>query len=366
MSPRFPKRHRTSRAFFPETRISTEFFDSLVENAVDFLKRSVIEIKKSPKYSVIHFCAALELFLKARLMVEHWSIVVSRQDAATLPTFKNGDFQSVSMDEAIRRLENICNESINKEAKDCFNGVRKHRNKLVHFFHSEYIKASRDTIEKIVAEECKAWFYLYRLLTEQWQTYFVKHKKDIEKLNKRMHGLRAFLSAKYQALKLQIDAEVASGKSYDTCASCGYLSARISVLEEPLVETVCLVCSAQSRFASIDCPDCETNINVGELGEGKCGKCNFQVDIDYLLDNFGPSEDPKEPGVIAYCSECEWTERPTAIPTIDGYVCLACFTEHDKADECGYCGVLCTGIDPVSASVFGCIICEGSVAQDNT
>ena len=55
-----------------------EFFDSLVQNAIDFARRSVSEIRRSPKYSMIHFCAALELFLKARLLREHWSLVVTR------------------------------------------------------------------------------------------------------------------------------------------------------------------------------------------------------------------------------------------------------------------------------------------------
>jgi len=39
-------------------------FKSLVENAIDFLKKSVAEIKKSPKYSVINFYSAVEIFLK--------------------------------------------------------------------------------------------------------------------------------------------------------------------------------------------------------------------------------------------------------------------------------------------------------------
>jgi hypothetical protein len=51
-------------------------FNSVVENALDFLKQSILELKKSPKYSVIHFCAAIELFLKARLMLEHWTLIV--------------------------------------------------------------------------------------------------------------------------------------------------------------------------------------------------------------------------------------------------------------------------------------------------
>jgi hypothetical protein len=113
-------------------------FDSLVRNAIDFLQKSVQEIEKQPKYSVIHFYMALELFLKARLFREHWALVVSKTDKATLQTFQTGDSNSVSMDECLLRLANITNESLMQHEHDCFKTIRDHRNKLVHFFHSDY------------------------------------------------------------------------------------------------------------------------------------------------------------------------------------------------------------------------------------
>ena len=36
------------------------------------------------------------------------------------------------MDEAIRRLDNICNEKISLETREAFKATRNHRNKLVH------------------------------------------------------------------------------------------------------------------------------------------------------------------------------------------------------------------------------------------
>lgn len=52
--------------------ISDAFSDSLVRNAIEFLQRSMKELENQPKYAVIDFCTALELFLKARLLKEHW------------------------------------------------------------------------------------------------------------------------------------------------------------------------------------------------------------------------------------------------------------------------------------------------------
>jgi hypothetical protein len=77
---------------------SDDFFDSLVQNAIEFLKRSLKELEKGPKYSVIDFCTALELFLKARLFKEHWALVVAKIEDAKIQSFKSGDFQSVTVD----------------------------------------------------------------------------------------------------------------------------------------------------------------------------------------------------------------------------------------------------------------------------
>ena len=62
----------------PQEPKPSDLFDRLVDNALDFLNRSIADFEKSPKYSVIHFYTAVELFVKARLMAEHWSLVVAK------------------------------------------------------------------------------------------------------------------------------------------------------------------------------------------------------------------------------------------------------------------------------------------------
>jgi hypothetical protein len=136
-----------------------EFFDSLVSNGIDFLSRSVTDLKKRPKYSVINFCVGLEIFLKARLIKEHWALVVTKPEIAIIEQFRAGDFHSVSMEDAIRRLKNVAGERIGKGEEISFEQVRKHRNRLVHFFHPAYAhKSNEKLIQQIVTEQCKAGF----------------------------------------------------------------------------------------------------------------------------------------------------------------------------------------------------------------
>ncbi len=119
------------------SKFTEGMFDLLVKNAIDFLERATAEIEDRPKYSIINFFSAVELFFKARLMREHWSLIIAKPEDASITKFRDGDFQSVTLEQATKRLKNISSENITDEEMNSFNDLRKHRNKLVHFFHSQ-------------------------------------------------------------------------------------------------------------------------------------------------------------------------------------------------------------------------------------
>ncbi|MGH7147353.1 MAG: hypothetical protein ACREIJ_05560 [Nitrospiraceae bacterium] len=345
-----------------------EFFDSLVSNAIDFLSRSIADLKKRPKYSVINFCVGLEIFLKARLIKEHWALLVTKPETAMIDQFRAGDFHSVSMEDAIRRLKNVAGEKIGKDEEISFEQVRKHRNRLVHFFHPAYArKPDEKLIQQVVTEQCKAWFYLHRLLTMNWEIHFRKYKKRIEKLNELMHKQRTFLQAKFLALKLLIDTEISNGMEFKVCHFCGCRAARIKVANEPLRESSCFVCEARSSELRVPCPDCGENIEVGFKGpgEGTCPNedCEREIDLEYLLEKYGPVQDPKEESEVIYCASCEHHEE-CVIPFDDGYLCLCCAERHDFEEQCHWCGNHIAGFDPAGSAAFGCFMCSDAIPWD--
>ncbi|MEQ4691025.1 hypothetical protein [Providencia manganoxydans] len=59
-----------------ETQNNEQLFNSLVLNAIDFLYSSIDNLDKRPKNSIVDFYTAIELFLKARLMLEHWTLIL--------------------------------------------------------------------------------------------------------------------------------------------------------------------------------------------------------------------------------------------------------------------------------------------------
>ncbi len=338
------------------------FFDSLTRNAIDFLKKSVDELDKSPKYSVIHFCSAIELFFKARLLVEHWSLIVAKPENANLSKFQAGDFHSASMKETIKRLNNISGEKIENKAEQYFESVRNHRNKLIHFFHEKYIvKPDNLTLKEVIPEQYAAWFYLHLLLINQWKAIFKDYSEEIEKLNHLMQRHKKYLRAKYEEMKSAICKDKKNGIQYETCYFCSFDAAKVDDTYNPLFSCTCLICNMRSNFLVIACPECKTNIKVEDLGCGECQKCGFVSDVDFLLQELSPGRYYKEEPLEAYCGNCEYSAAPSAIPFDNSYLCLNCLELLDEPEHCGYCNELIAGHDLENSWIYGCIMCDGSL-----
>ena len=103
-----------------------ELLEQLVENAIDFLKRSHLEFEANDlKHSVIHFYSAVELLLKARLMSEHWTLVISGRNELDAGKFLSGDFNSVTLMEANNRLSKVVGAGLSEKQLAAFNGESK-------------------------------------------------------------------------------------------------------------------------------------------------------------------------------------------------------------------------------------------------
>ncbi len=351
-------------------------FDSLVQNALDFLLRSVFEIQKNPKSSVIDFCTAIELFLKARLLIEHWVLIYQDPKSADLNNFRKGDFQSVGMKDAIPRLENVLgSKQITKDAKETFDRIRQHRNRLIHFFHPAYTdKPGNTSIQKVVAEQCRGWFYLYPLLTNSWQNFFASYHPIIEMISSQMLKNRDFLRMKFDAYSQGIEKGKAKGKVFLACEACGFEAARIvgEKLSGPLFSTECLVCNNQSRVFQIQCHKCSSNIiirnffapqpdrEIGDI-EISCNNCSTLMSFEDILNMYPSDPDESYTPFLAICGNfCLHSKRKSAVSFCDDdergckWVCLSCCDVEGEAWECDNCGQLITGefIGPF------CVLCE--------
>lgn len=351
-------------------KVKKDAFDSLALNAFDFLKASLHQIESDPKYSIINFYTAVEIIFKARLLKEHWSLIVSKPENANYQDFLAGKCHTANLSDCNKRLLNIANSHVSPAALAQFEKLREHRNRLIHFYNKDYIQNNKKAIEQVISEQCTAWYHLHHLLTAKWRKIFERYQNDIATLNGLMLKNKRFLKSKYDNLKTKIKEDKKKGQIISQCFACQYGSSYEYEEHDPLYREKCIVCDAFQWFLKVPCPNdsCGSMIYVYESAEGACEKCGEVVDLDYLIDTYGEHASPKQRLIDHYEACCCYCchERETVVPLDkdnNKWLCLYCLELHNQPEECEYCGDYVTGEQDYA---FGCMHCSGAISQDNT
>lgn len=344
---------------------ANKLFDNLVINGLDFLKYASEELKNQPKYSLVHFCTGLELFLKARLMLEHWSLIVVKIEDADYTKFQAGKCQSVSISQAIDRLEKIANEPFSKAELQAYYKVRDHRNQVMHFFPVETSSSSiSKEITSIVAEQCRAWYFLDNRLRSIWSDHFGKHLSAISLIREKIHENRSYLQVKFDKLKPAIEACISDGGEIINCHICEFNAVEVTKNYGPLWTKNCRVCENCFLILRLECPKCSSLVFINDIDGEECTKCGKNIDLEVLLSIYGPDEDPKEDSRKGYCGYCEYHSNMSVIPVVDTFLCLNCLETSFSIEQCSYCGEQVMGIDQADSSAFGCMRCKDAINWD--
>lgn len=331
------------------------------ESAFDFLERSVDEIKAHPKYSVIHFAIAVELLLKARLMHEHWSLVVERVSEADLDSFLSGKCKTVGPSEAIKRLRKVCGQNIPKDATEQFDKIGAHRNRMIHFFHeADSDEAEPALVEEVVKEQCLSWFHLERLL-EQWKDQFTPFEQQIRQTRWLMRQNRSYLSVAFERINPAIKEDEKNGRVFRACSGCGYEAAEVDEVSGILFEQTCRVCGLTEACAEIDCPaECGSKIHI-EADHGSfrtCLSCGHEVTLDELRDILDTEHvDPRD-YVGMNCALC--ASLGSVVLHHEIYVCTECLSTSHEIATCEWCNEMQMGGGDLEYSYYsGCEFCDG-------
>jgi len=347
-----------------------ELFCRLVRNALDFLSHSIEELEKFPKYSVIHFNAAVELFLKARLMHEHWTLVISKSKEPDWDNIISGGFQSVSLDEAASRLKKIVRSGLTDQELSAFRSVTKHRNKFVHFFHEADSEVrNREMLQRIVSQQLYAWYLLHKLITRRWDKVFRKWSQQIAEIDKKLREHHEFLRVIFNDLKKEIEKRVAAGSQFEQCHSCGFKSLEYSdqSVNEPH-EAACLVCDLVDRYLLIECPNCNAIVRFENEGYGNCARCGKRFDPDELTELLSNKDqmylafkDGDNSWDLGNCSDCDGYH--TVVRLEDSYLCTSCLGTFESLANCEWCNEPNTG-DMEESYFMGCNFCDGHAGWD--
>lgn len=340
--------------------------EKLINNGFDFLEKAIDQFKDEPKFSVINFCIATELFLKARLMKEHWSLVVSGNP--DINSFKRGDFKSINFKDIIPKIEGITGEKFEQQIKACFDGLANHRNKMVHFYHDVQAgNHAEKEIKNIVIEQCWGWHYLGGLL-EKWNDIFEPYKQQIINVNRQMKKHGVYLEAVFQNFKPQIDSAIKRGTIFIECQICKNKSSEVSKLTDYLFSSRCWVCNFSDEMLRIPCQDndCRGIIKIDGYCSGQsnyeCPDCGQELSSDELsrlLDDEPATFDNYTEYNSMNCAECGVGGE--VVKHDEYYICLSCLYVDSQLSICRWCSEgQIGGGDLEFSGVTGCSFCDGS------
>lgn len=352
-------------------------FVLLVDNAMDFAETSIRQLEHEPKFSAINFYTALELFLKARLVREHWSLAVSNLQKTSKEEFQRGDFQSIGLDEAKLRIKNTlpADEALTDGESKAYDALRRRRNKAVHFYHPDYLGNHRS---EVAIEQFLAWRHLHRRLKVLWKDYFAGVADQIDELNTKISKYKSYIDVifkDYWKRTQEANAKkMEAGESpilVGFCVFCEKQSVESrGRLTKNISAGVCQVCDGQQPLISLPCRGCSTQTTVSPWSSLLCLKCGEEslFDSTFLEKAVEPAAFEERRG---YCHLCDASPRPTVIMLRldDGdraLLCLSCldFERGGLLKTCAWCGAVVTG--PVGTERDpGCVRCAHAIEQES-
>ncbi|HEV2506812.1 MAG TPA: hypothetical protein VGV39_27310 [Mesorhizobium sp.] len=347
----------------------SELFDALTESAFEFLRRAIDGFKDSPKFSTVHFATAIELFLKARLMREHWSLLLDKPDQADKAAFFKGDAKTVTPDQTIERLRRIASVVIPPASREIFGNIAKHRNKMVHFVHAGEAGAhGQSELEKVAEEQCAGWLALRTLLSE-WPE-FASYESDIWQISVRMEGHQAYLQKAFEAKEPELNAHRKAGGRVIACPSCSFESVKVEAPNGSIANANCVLCrffhGSEIEFVCPD-EDCGEEIRFTSYNglPPSCPKCSSPISKTYVRETLDTGErvhkDNYFDHVSINCPSCSGYH--TVIEHYDRYVCTECYDTSDEYGVCGHCSEGQLGGVPEHSSWVGCEFCEGHAGR---
>lgn len=286
----------------------------VVENALDFIARGAKDFwddrlseEQQVKYSTIHLYEGVELLLKARLMREHWSLIVDDLDRSSKEDVEKGDFVSVNYDAARKRLNAVCGVQLDDRAKQAFNQLRQFRNRYVHFTCS-------DPRPSVMGAQLQAWHHALKLLESGFLGHLApSHLTQIEAVKREMMRSEDFLNTRFQQAQNEIKEAREAGQLVARCPTCGKKS-----LLTGAGGAACPVCgiseeyavAAAERYESDKVPWWDIKDGATPREAGWCEECGLHSVVEagkdlskQVLDRLEPVK-PRRGEKVYVCFSC--------------------------------------------------------------
>jgi hypothetical protein len=360
------------------SRDNSTILNDLIGNALDFISSSLerTALESDPKKSILHFAIGIELILKARLLQNDWLLLYENPDNANYDEFCAGNFKSISVESAIKRVFILSKtdksnptkislmENFLQEVKE----IKPIRNKLVHFYHRQLlnhreVQYNSDVLE-IVSLAYRIWHDLDKIISEidVWKSIFVKFHPMLLSIDSDLRKLDKYLQIVYEQNIKKIE-EIKKINRMLSCPVCQRLSFNSGLNYSDLHEMAfgeCFVCRYKENSIKILCPHCDSSIcqTIEEYEDIRCDHClkntSFEFNFD-VEDNIAASE-------TAFCEDC----RIGKLSKLNGsgycFECQSAFSDHANIIRCDCCNTPYLTEDGAGfedSYLHGCGNCDG-------
>lgn len=283
---------------------------SLLKNGLDFivsgLEAATHEDGKNTKYAVLHVWSGILLILKERIRQEHWSLLFSDQNKASMPAFSSGDFQGVNYEPIIKILKNICSVQLTQDSIDKLDKLRRARNKVEHFT----FELSPDAFKSIVAAALE---FIIEFIDEQLDssTFDKEEKELLIKLTGLSNDFEIYVNKRIITVKRSL------------AKYCGII-------------VPCTVCGRRTAIRKNDVYKCKFCLEIsGDFSQIANSYVEDVLEISSFLAYKDGGEFP-----VYICFDCGEESLVPEDKDHTFYICIACEERYssDEVQSCSSCG----------------------------
>jgi hypothetical protein len=131
----------------------------------------------------------------------------------------------------------------------------------------------------VLVDQWRAWPYLRRRITHEWNTLFAPVLVDFQRLDSALKRDITYLAARYEAIAAELAARTQGGAVFVWCPVCEYDTDQLDGhgSKAPLENSKCLVCETTDRVLKTTCPKCEKLLVLRSDLHGPC-PCGYVPD----------------------------------------------------------------------------------------
>lgn len=274
---------------------------TLAQNALDYLllagEQAKVGSTRMIKHSLATLADGVELLLKSRLELKDWCFVFKDVDQASRKRYLSGDFQSVTFEQSVKRLQELCDVEISNTNMAVINELRQLRNRIRHFG----VITERALAMSLLA---KTFLFANSFVTEHLSDIHAKLEYEIVELRKMLGDFDEFVKLKMKEIASKIEEAntiiqcpfclqeaLSLGEGISQCLFCGYKAEGESAASD-WINTFCGYGSLKDSLIDpvvFQCPDCESEscVNVRYITTREkcyvCFSCGQSSDYEHCM-----------------------------------------------------------------------------------